>query len=142
MCLRSFRLGTDRQFNGFTELPPLLQIKIDESVKMAHGNDTAQSMHCFFISIKQLINLKVSGNSDLRYKNHYCYYRSLYWYDFWKTIHPSGNYKVNIVLNGHTDWAHACLTKNDKVFLKARHKIPFKIEKIGEKGKFNYWITL
>lgn len=93
-------------------------------------------------SIYNLVDLKLSKNANVKYKKNYCYYHSLYWYDFYKLICPKGNYKINIVVSKNINWGHAWLTKDGKTILKSKQKISLKLEKIGENGKFIYWIAL
>lgn len=93
-------------------------------------------------SIKDLVYLGLNRKTDPRYIENYCLYRSLYLYHLCKSLNPSGNYKVNIVLSKEEKWGHAWLTKDEKTIMKARHTVPFKIERIGENDMFTYWIIL
>ena len=99
-------------------------------------------MKRLFRSLISLVNLTVRKkilNVDI---NNYCYYHSLYLYDLFKTINPSGNYKVNILLSENGEWGHAWLSNDDIIVLKEKREDTFSIEKIGENIIYNYWIVL
>jgi hypothetical protein len=93
-------------------------------------------------SVADLLHLGLKRKTDPRYVEHYCLYRSLYLYNLCKAVNPSGNYKVNIVVDKEKEWGHAWLTKDEKAIMKARQTVPFKIERVGENEVFTYWIIL
>ena len=76
-----------------------------------------------------------------RYQKNYCYHKTVFLYDFLRSIDISGNYRINIVIETYRDeWGHAWLTRNDKPFPK-RKAIYMKIEKVCQNSRFQYWIA-
>ena len=77
-----------------------------------------------------------------KHTNNPCLHRAIYWYQICKYVNPSGRYKISIAIDTRKDWGHAWLTKNERSMAIPKHKIPRKLEKIGESENFIYWIAI